>query len=146
MEPSRELLLTNASDAYKEVIQKYPDQPVNVASAHLALAAIAENRSDWTAAEEQYQAVIKDPNAPPNFKDAAAKRSSMLSALRQPVLLQLKDSDKLIANPSATQSSTQPIPTTVPATAPAKGPATGPATQTATTPPMPTTRPVTQPN
>ncbi len=47
---SDDSLLSNASDAYTEVLQSYASEKFAVTAAHFGLAAVAENRGNWDAA------------------------------------------------------------------------------------------------
>jgi hypothetical protein len=85
---SEEILLTNASDAYNEVLQSYASEKLQVTAAHFGLAAVAENRGDWDAAKAQYQAII-DGNAEAPFKTLAAGRLSLIPQLMTPVAMDL---------------------------------------------------------
>ena len=79
--------LKAAEDAYSAVLQP----PLNaehsaVNSAHLGLAAIAENRMQFAEAKKQYQQVIDDPATDKPYADLARKRIAQLPALEAPIL------------------------------------------------------------
>jgi len=80
-------LLQAAQDAFQQVIDKYPDQTLNVASAHFGLAAVAEDQHDWDAARRQYQAVIDLQGIDPSVKKYAQSRIDFLKTLSKPVYL-----------------------------------------------------------
>jgi tetratricopeptide (TPR) repeat protein len=48
-----------AKKSYQSVIEKFQDHPPYVAAAYLGLGNLAENRGDFDAAREKYQAVLK---------------------------------------------------------------------------------------
>ncbi len=53
--------LAKAEEAAKHVINEFPDQPLAVGKAHLALGAAALDREDWDGAAKQYE-LIADKN------------------------------------------------------------------------------------
>jgi hypothetical protein len=90
---SNETLLSNAFDAYMQVLQNYPNEKFAVTAAHFGLAAVAEDRaadgkdaSQWDAAKAQYQAVL-DSDAEQAFKNIATLRIGLLPRLSQPMAL-----------------------------------------------------------
>jgi hypothetical protein len=110
-------LLSAAETLYSQVLSKYPDDMLSVASAHFGLAAVAEDRavsdpSNWDKAAQNYQAVL-DGSATAAFKSLATQRLANLPNLKKPMISNL--------------------------TAPSTQPSTEPATIGATT--MPTTNP-----
>ena len=74
------VLLGKAESAYQQVAtdSEFADQHEAIASAHLGLAAIAENRGDWAKAKSELQAVIDHKNDVPA---AAAVAQQQLTAL-----------------------------------------------------------------
>jgi len=85
---SEDSLLSNASDAYTQVLQNYASEKFAVTAAHFGLAAVAENKGAWDAAKAQYQAVV-DGNAEAPYKALASARLTMLPQLAQPVAVDL---------------------------------------------------------
>jgi hypothetical protein len=90
-------LLSNASDAYTQVLQNYSSQKFAVTAARFGLAAVAENRavagggsdaSQWDAAKAQYQAVL-DSDAEEAFKTIASLRLGLLPQLSKPAAIGL---------------------------------------------------------
>jgi hypothetical protein len=110
--PSREDAYTEAAAAYKEVVDRYGDQPVNVVLARLGLATIAENKRDFQAARDQYQAVSNDPRASAMFQQFAKGKLDGLASLEAPPLI---EANPVPALPVA--ASTQGSAATTPATA-----------------------------
>jgi tetratricopeptide (TPR) repeat protein len=103
-EESDETLLSNAADAYNEVLQNYVGEKFAVTAAHFGLAAVAENRGEWDAAKAQYQAVL-DGDAETGYKDIATMRVGMLAQLRQKVAVDLPANTTTIVT---TQASSRP--------------------------------------
>jgi hypothetical protein len=103
---SQENLLSNASDAYTQVLQNYASEKFAVTAAHFGLAAVAENQRAWDAAKAQYQAIL-DGNAEPPYKSLASYRLSILPQLQQPVAIDLPAAAATQAT-AATQASTRP--------------------------------------
>ncbi len=106
---SEESLLSNASDAYTEVIQKYAGERFAVTAAHFGLAAVAENRGAWDAAKAQYQAIL-DSDAEAPYKTLANMRLGLLGQLEQPAAVDLSAAAPAPAETPATQpmTATQP--------------------------------------
>jgi hypothetical protein len=122
--PSDEYL-SQAADAYQNVLKNYPNQSDATLAANFGLAAIAENRHKWEEAVQIYNQ-IKTSNAEPMYKDLAEARLKLIPEIQQPVLLgelQNKPADlsPLMMAP-ASQPSSQPAsqPTSAPATLPAQ--------------------------
>lgn len=85
--PNRPGLLNDAKDAYSKVLQPpYNQNTLDVFSARLGLAAIAENQGQWDEAKTQYTA-IADGNFPPGFREFAKGRLNQLPDYQKPVLL-----------------------------------------------------------
>lgn len=112
-------LLKSAEEAYQEVLNRFPDEPLAVASAHFGLAAVAENRADWGAAARHYQMVAGADKVPPIFKQQAEDRLVKLEEIRRPVLIGEPATQPVFqtTQPAATQSAvetqpavTQPVP------------------------------------
>jgi len=88
-------LLSNAYDAYSQVIQNYASQKFAVTAAHFGLGAVAEDRaaaaggadaSQWDAARSQYQAVL-DSDADAAFKTIASSRIALIPRLSKPAAI-----------------------------------------------------------
>jgi hypothetical protein len=113
---NRDGLLDEARDAYSRVLEApFSDDPLNLFTARMGLAAIAENQHKWDVAKAQYQA-IADSSLPASFKELARKRVTELPDLqKQPILNpapELGDLASLLANMSKTQpGATMPAPT-----------------------------------
>jgi len=86
----QDALLSNASDAYTQVLGNYGSQKFAMTAAHFGLAAVAEDRaaagdgSQWDAAKAQYQAVL-DSDVEAGFKAIATLRLGMLAQLSKPM-------------------------------------------------------------
>jgi hypothetical protein len=126
--------LQKASDAYSEVVKNstYADQHEALAAAHLGLAAIAENRSDWSNAQAELKAVVDDKSALQLLVDRAKQQLDGISKLR--------NDQFYVAPPEGTPALAQA--TTVPATSPTTAPDSMPTTATTK---MRTTLPATTP-
>jgi hypothetical protein len=115
-------LLSNASEAYRSVVDNFADVKHAQIAARFGLAAIAENQGNWDAAQQQYQAITSQAGEFPAYKTMAQERLDILPKLRQPVLM--------------AQASTEPTTQAGAASAPALPPfvaAPKPATTSATT-------------
>jgi hypothetical protein len=119
LQPERPLseLLSNAEDAYSQVLKDYSGNLPQVTAARFGLAAVAEDRalddlSQWDKAREFYQDVL-DSDAYQPFKDLATQKIGLLKDLQKPLALNLM--------PDLTA-----LPTTEPATM-ATGASTAPA-------------------
>jgi hypothetical protein len=128
---SSDELLRRSSDSYQQVVKDpaLAAEHEAVDSAHLGLAAIAENRGNWDEANKELEAVRDDPNAMKVLAEQAGDQVNSLSALQHPLY---------IAPPSGV-TSTQPtsgpvlpfgpelpngfqLPSTMPSTVPATAP------------------------
>jgi hypothetical protein len=78
-------LLQKAWDSYQEVIKNstYANQHEELDGAHLGLAAIAENRGDFTAAQTELTTVQNDPNALTVLSDLARLQLDGLPGLQK---------------------------------------------------------------
>ena len=130
----REEYLKLAEAAYRDVLTAYKNQMVAWVSAQFGMAAVAENRGDWPAAQAAYAAVINDTSVASGFQQQARNKLLMMREIQGPVLLS--------AYPASAPSSQ-------PATAPGT---TAPETAVTTTSAdltsvdrIPTTRPTTSP-
>ena len=102
-EESADQYLAHAADSYQQVLSgdAYHDQHDSIISARFGLAAIAENRHDWTTALDQLQRIIDDSDATPPLRDLATRQRAALPQLQTTLYL----------SPSAQ-------PTTIPTTQP----------------------------
>ncbi len=122
----RATALEEARTAYERILGNYPNITMAALSARMGLAAIAENRGDWDAARQQYEAVASDEAFPESFRQEARQRLETLDKVRKPVLL-------VEARPPVMEASTA-APTTAPTTAPVIEPEPLPATAPTTAP------------
>lgn len=95
---SPESLLSNAADAYTQILQNYGSDKSAVTAAHFGLAAVAENRGAWNDAKAQYQAIL-DGDAETPYKALASRRLLILPQLQQSVTMDVD---------AATQPSSRP--------------------------------------
>jgi len=115
---NRDGLLDEARDAYSRVLEApFSDDPLNVFTARMGLAAIAENQHKWDVAKAQYQA-IADSSMPASFKELARKRIIELPDLeKQPILNpapELGDLASLLASAPKTMPGTTAPATSMP--------------------------------
>ncbi len=106
--------LSNAADAYKQVLKNYESQKVAKVTALLGLAAVDENRGEWEKAIDEYNAIITDPTIVRAFKEIARQRLAMIPTLRSPVYLGAYSSTQ-----PTTQATAVMTPTTQASTLPA---------------------------
>jgi len=106
--PQEELagLAEQAEEAYRKVLAKFPDRPIQVAQAHLGLGRLAEARGDPAAARQEYQAVL-----------------AMIDMAGYPAGLQARESLAILA----ASPGQIPLATSRPADTPATQPTTQPA-------------------
>jgi hypothetical protein len=131
---SREEYISQASAAYKEVIDKYADQPLAVIAAQFGLGAIDETRGDWDAAAGHYKVILENPSASPAMRDHAKALLANLESFKHPPLLAKAPTEPLVA-PTTQKATTQAVATTQPQTQPASTATTTPsATTTAARP------------
>jgi hypothetical protein len=100
-------LLGKATDSYQQVIATFPNQHEQIDTAHLGLAAIAENRGDWAAAEKELKSVVDDTNAIAVLAQQAKFQLLELPTLKQPVYV-VPPSGIATSQPSTMPASTQP--------------------------------------
>lgn len=126
-------LLESARSAYQDALQNAANDPLDVFTARMGLAAIAEDKHQWDEARQQYQALADATALPASFRQLARDRLANLSRYEKPAL---------IAPPEPTSATTQPSASTEPSisgTQPAAAaPTTAPAAPT-TLPANPTT-------
>jgi hypothetical protein len=130
-----DIMLQKSSDAYQEVLKNstYADQHDAIATAHMGLAAIAENKRDWTAARQEFDAVVNDSKAQKVLQTAAKAQIDQLPDLQKsqaylasaegtPAAKAQQDAalQSIDAFKATTQASTAPstMPSTMPATMP----------------------------
>lgn len=128
-QPSQaEIWLDEAEAAYREVIEKYPEQTADNLAALFGLAAIAEERGRFEDAAKHYEALIARGDASEGVKNLARQRKRLLGILAvNPRLAKSLPPATLPAAP----------PTTLPATQTTPQPSTQPATETTTQPAAP---------
>jgi hypothetical protein len=114
---SRDEYLTQAADAYHQVLTSFPNEPAAAMSANFALAAIAENRHQWDEATKIYDQ-IKNSGAEQMYKDLADARLKLLPDIEAPILI-----GSLTTRP-AEPTMSMPTPMMVPATQPGTAPTT----------------------
>ena len=148
-------LLDEAREAYSHVLESpFNDDQLNLFSARMGLAAIAENNHKWDDAKTQYQA-IADSSMPSSFKELAHKRIVELPGLEKtPVLNAAPEMEDLKSVLDSMAKSTQPgttlpssaiIPTTAMSDMMMSPGAMPPTSMPATTMPSAAPTPVTQP-
>ena len=114
--------LSDAAEAYNQVLRQYPDRTIPALTALFGLANVAENQHQWDVARSQYESIVARKDAPQVYKEMAHQRLQLLPALQEPVFTgnfgtpppptTLPDATTA-APASATQSAT---PTTAPTT------------------------------
>jgi hypothetical protein len=107
---STDTLLGKATDSYQQVIATFPNQHEQIDTAHLGLAAIAENRGDWTTAEKELKSVVDDTNAIAVLAQQARFQLLELPTLKQPVYV-VPPSGIATSQPSTTMPTTEPAKT-----------------------------------
>jgi hypothetical protein len=127
---NRDLLLGEAKSSFARVLDPpYNQGALDLFTARIGLAAIAENQGQWDEAKKQYQSMIDAPNFPAAFKDVARERVSHLADIQKPALIVPAPEVPPTPMTPATQS-TQPAilgPELPPMTQPAPSPTTAPA-------------------
>jgi hypothetical protein len=78
--------LSQAEDAYQQVLKTYPDQKQAAVAAMFGLAAIAENRHNWDDATKYYTQ-IKSSDFEQMYKDLADARMNLLPEMKTPMLI-----------------------------------------------------------
>ncbi|HEY8746559.1 MAG TPA: tetratricopeptide repeat protein [Tepidisphaeraceae bacterium] len=135
--PNREGLLGGASESYSKVLEApYSNDALDLFTAQMGLAAIAENQGKWDEAKKHYQA-IADSALPSSFKALAEERITKLPDIqRTPVLNPPAEPTPASTAPSilGPEAPLFPTPTTLPATLPTT--MSAPASQPATTQPQ----------
>lgn len=87
LDTPRDQALTEAKSSYEEVLKTYPTFTIQANSARFGLAAIAEQNHEWGTAEQMYDAIQQDSNAPVSLKTLAAARKLILDQIKQPMYL-----------------------------------------------------------
>ncbi len=100
--------LKKASDAYQDVLAKYPGEKHAVIAAHFGLAAIAENQHNWDAAKSQYDALLSDPTLTSAYHDLAQQRQQELASLSKPARLGNPTTTPVLSIPTSTPT-TKPV-------------------------------------
>ena len=111
---SSDTLLDEAQRDYQHVVEQYPNQLMNWATAEFGLAAIAENRSNWDEAKKRLEEVQNRTDAPEMLKNTAQVQLGLLGRISQPILVgpypaTAATTEPTAAMPSATAASTQPV-------------------------------------
>jgi predicted negative regulator of RcsB-dependent stress response len=145
---NRDPLLNEAKSSYAKVLDApYNQNALDVFTARMALAAIAENQGAWDEAKKQYQAVLDSTSFPVGFKDLAREHLDHLPEIQKAALL--VPAPEIPPASSAATQSTQPAilgpeappmaqpanPTTTPTAVPTTGPAAMPSQSQPTTAP-----------
>lgn len=137
--------MDDARQAYQRVLDNYPQVTMASLSAHMGLAAIAENSANWDEAKKQYQAVADGAQYAPIFQQQAKERLESLDELRKPVLLVQPPEPMVLAPTTApTTDSVQQENSAATTEAPAAD--VGAADENSASPASPTTTPATQPS
>lgn len=85
-----EVMYPGAQDDYQKVLDRFADQPVLTARAHVGLAVLAENRGEFELARSHYEAVLATDGAAGTPASAAAMRNKdSLPDLVRPVSMTL---------------------------------------------------------
>ena len=136
-------LISNATEAYQNVLNSYADVKNSAIAAHFGLAAIAENQQNWDAARQHYAAITSATADLDPFHLLAKQRSDLLAKLQQPVILAKPATEP--AMPTFSPSSMPTIPPLIAAPKPATTQATAmPTTKiSALAPIAPATKPAT---
>ncbi len=86
--PNREGLLGGAAESYLKVLDPpYSNNGLDVFTARMGLAAVAENRGKWDDAKSQYKAIVDAANLPQSFKAIASQRLIDLPNYQKAALL-----------------------------------------------------------
>jgi hypothetical protein len=141
---NREGLLGGAAESYAKVLDPpYNKDALDVFTARMGLAVVAENQAKWDEAKKQYQAIADSKAFPPSFKDIANKRLSELPGYQKaPLLTPPAEPSTAPSAPAVFGPESPMFPTTAPADRPLnlQIPMTLP-----TTMPAATSAPTTQP-
>lgn len=99
LEPEPSKALDLAEKSYQQVLSHYGEERISAIAARFGLAAIAENKKDWTTARTLYDTIANNPDTPTALKTQASVRLTILARLQNPILL---------AKPSTQPDTTQP--------------------------------------
>jgi tetratricopeptide (TPR) repeat protein len=116
LKDSPDTLLGEAEADYRHVIEQYPSQLMDWASAEFGLAAIAENRSNWDEAQKRYEEVENRADAPDMLKSTAQIQMGLLSRLRQPILVGPYPATVATSEPATSQPAASIAPATTSST------------------------------
>jgi hypothetical protein len=107
-------LMATAAQSYTKLISQYPTRLTQVAHARLGLAAIAENKGDFTGATDLYNKLVTDDATMASYKDIARRRLAMMPDLSKPMRLRGAASQPVsvpqVTTPSATPLVAPPAP------------------------------------
>lgn len=147
LERTPDQLFAAARASYQAVLDRFPARTLDVASARLGLAAVAENLGDFEGAKKHYEAVQSDERFPPNARQVAEARLRALPQLATPMMVKRADAppvqtDPLLNLPMPTPDAGFTLPGG-PLLTPSGGsvPTPPPLTPVPAEPPGPTTRP-----
>jgi predicted negative regulator of RcsB-dependent stress response len=111
LKKSSDEYLTAAEAAYSEVLKDpLAKNHHALTAARLGLAAIAEDRKDWDAADKYYQEVSGDPATSAAFKTYATARDAQLAELKRPILVASSDETPPAPEPTTVPSVLSPLP------------------------------------
>ena len=114
MPRSSDQYLSDAAEAYNQVLRQYAQRTIPALTALFGLANVAENQHQWDVARAHYESILARPETPQLYKEMAQARLQLLPALQEPVF--------------TGSFGTPPPPTTLPETAATPASATQPAT------------------
>ena len=138
--PNRQKLLNDARAAYERIlVPPYDNSALNVYSARMGLAAVAENLQEWDKARQQYEAIVNSSNLPASFRDYARARLDALPGYQRPAYLGPPPPPETQPTTAPAQQLGPQAPSTMP-TAPIL-PTTAPAEATSRPSTMPATMP-----
>jgi len=86
--------LTRAKESYERLIRMFPEQTLTVVNARFGLAAIAENRRDFSTAEAIYREIMADEKNIQAYRTLADMRLSLLDGLIQPMYMRIKTAEE----------------------------------------------------
>jgi hypothetical protein len=100
-DPRQKALADQAGAYFRRVLQKYPDQRLAVAAAHLGLGRLAESEGDFATATEEYQAVtaMTDLAGTPMATDARIALAQ-LDQIKSPVRMATTSSAPAATKPA----------------------------------------------
>ena len=132
---NRDALLSESKSSFTKVLDPpYNQSALDVFTARMGLAAIAENQGAWDEARKQYQAILDATGLPQSFKDLARERLTHLPDIQKAALLVPAPPPTPLpspvlgpeAPPTSQSLTTQPASIQPSATQPATGPTTVP--------------------